>query len=196
MSTRTAREATFDTRMAKAMSSPVRVRALAILNERVASPSDIAAELGLPVANVAYHVKVLLRLDCVEQVDARPVRGALEHFYRATKRALFTSQEAHLLPASARHAFAVALLKRVQNDALHALDAGGFHERCDVQLTFTPLILDEQGWKAVSALLDETLDRVIQQEAASAARLQDGESGGAEVRTRVTLMQYEAPPSV
>lgn len=77
-----------DTLMAKAMSHPLRVQALTILNERVASPSDIAAELGMPIGRVSYHVRALLDLGCIEEVETRPVRGALEHLYRAVRRPL------------------------------------------------------------------------------------------------------------
>lgn len=186
---------TIDMRMAKAMSHPVRVRALAILNEGPASPSEIAEEIGIPVANVAYHVRTLLQLQCVEEVDARPVRGALEHFYRATRRALYTLEDCEAMPATARHAFAVDLGRLVQKDFHEALESETFDKRADHHLTWTPVVLDEAGWENVYTILLETLDRVAAEEAAAAARLADGEAGGPEVRSRLTILHYEAPPA-
>jgi predicted ArsR family transcriptional regulator len=90
-----------ETQIAKALSHPIRVRALTILNDHVASSADIARELGLPVANVAYHVNTLARLGCIEEVETRQVRGALEHRYRALRRAAVHLSEASTPEADA-----------------------------------------------------------------------------------------------
>ncbi len=73
-----------DQRLIKSLGHPVRTRALEILNERVASPSELAKELNEPLGNVAYHVKILEENNAIELVRTAPVRGALEHFYSAT----------------------------------------------------------------------------------------------------------------
>jgi DNA-binding transcriptional ArsR family regulator len=65
------------------VSHPVRVRALAVLNQRVASPSELAAEQEAPVGDVAYHVRVLRELGMIQLVSTRQVRGATQHFYRS-----------------------------------------------------------------------------------------------------------------
>jgi DNA-binding transcriptional ArsR family regulator len=72
-----------DPRLAKALSNEVRARALRHLARSAGSPKTIAAELGLDVRNVAYHVRVLKELGCVELVRTVPRRGAVEHVYRA-----------------------------------------------------------------------------------------------------------------
>jgi DNA-binding MarR family transcriptional regulator len=61
----------------------VRARALNYLARTTGSPKTIAAELGLDIRNVAYHVRVLQELGCVELVRTEPRRGAVEHVYRA-----------------------------------------------------------------------------------------------------------------
>jgi DNA-binding transcriptional ArsR family regulator len=78
------KEATVDQRLIKALGHPVRMRALQVLNTRVASPSELSKELNEPLGNVAYHVKILEENDAIELVRTAPVRGAVEHFYRAT----------------------------------------------------------------------------------------------------------------
>lgn len=72
-----------DPRLAKALSNDVRARALDLLAAGPRSPKSIAAELGLDVRGLAYHVRVLRKLDCIELVETRPRRGAVEHVYRA-----------------------------------------------------------------------------------------------------------------
>lgn len=71
-----------DPRLAKALSNSVRARALDLLAKGPKSPKEIAAELGLDVRGLAYHVRVLRKLGCIELVETRPRRGAVEHVYR------------------------------------------------------------------------------------------------------------------
>ena len=47
--------------VAQAVAHPLRIEALSILTERAASPKELAAELGLPVGNISYHVRELER---------------------------------------------------------------------------------------------------------------------------------------
>jgi DNA-binding transcriptional ArsR family regulator len=77
-----------DQRLAKALSSPLRARALALIAEGVASPKAIAVELDLDVRGVAYHVRVLRKLGCIELVETQPRRGAIEHIYRVVDEVL------------------------------------------------------------------------------------------------------------
>ena len=76
------RPISIDQRLAKAMSSPLRARALALIAEGIASPKAISVELDLDVRSVAYHVRVLRKLGCIELVETQQRRGAIEHIYR------------------------------------------------------------------------------------------------------------------
>ena len=82
--------AEIEQRLAKALMHPVRTRVFALLDENVASPSELAAELDEPLGTVSYHVRILLELGLIELVSTTPRRGAIEHHYRAAK------QEWHL----------------------------------------------------------------------------------------------------
>src|SRR5215204_356255 len=73
-----------DTRLAKALSHPLRSRLLMAYTGRVASPSQVAEELGAPLGDVSYHTKRLVEQGCVELVEAVRGRGGVKHFYRAT----------------------------------------------------------------------------------------------------------------
>src|ERR671912_496047 len=96
------------TRMAKAMAHPLRGKILMHLtNHGTASPADLSRVLEEPIGNVSYHVRMLLDLDCVELVDTRQRRGAVEHFYRATRRAILDDKAWAKLPPAARKGFAV-----------------------------------------------------------------------------------------
>lgn len=53
-------------------------------DEEVASPRELAATLQQPLSNVSYHVRVLAECAAVALVDTKPVRGSMQHFYRAS----------------------------------------------------------------------------------------------------------------
>src|SRR5262245_32749233 len=93
---------TSEARIAKALAHPLRARILQRLGERVASPGDLAVELGAPLGVVSYHVRMLRDYDCVELVRTEPRRGALQHFYRATARPNLDEDQWRTLPSGLR----------------------------------------------------------------------------------------------
>lgn len=78
----TPRPISINPQLAKALSSTLRADALKLIGEGVASPKAIANALEMDVRTVAYHVRVLRKLKCIELVETRPRRGAVEHIYR------------------------------------------------------------------------------------------------------------------
>lgn len=59
---------------------------VALRSQEQLSPTQLTAELGdgIALANVAHHTRVLARLGLLAPAGTRPVRGAIEHFYRIT----------------------------------------------------------------------------------------------------------------
>ena len=70
-----------DPRYVKALSHPLRVRILALLQERTASPRELAEWLDATLGTVSYHVRTLHESGVLELESTRPRRGAVEHFY-------------------------------------------------------------------------------------------------------------------
>jgi hypothetical protein len=71
--------------LARANTHPLRVSILEVLGldgGRTLSPKDLSLELQAPLSTVNYHVTELAKVGLLELVDQRPVRGAIEHFYR------------------------------------------------------------------------------------------------------------------
>ncbi len=50
------------------------------------SPAQLSRDLGKPLGNVAYHVKTLWDKGYIVKAGSRPVRGAVEHFYRVSNK--------------------------------------------------------------------------------------------------------------
>ena len=136
-----------DQRLVRAIGHPLRLRLLTIFNERVASPSDLAAELGEPIGNVSYHTRILARLGCVELVKTKQVRGAVEHYYRAVVRPVFSDDDWAELPMSIRKSLAGAVLTEIADDMGASANAGGF-DRDEVHLSRTPLTLDGRAGRS------------------------------------------------
>src|SRR3954447_11926055 len=92
-----------DERLAKALSHPLRQRILQRLNDGgVKSPNELSRELGDPLGNVSYHVRILRELDCVELVRPGRRRAALDHSSRPTAQPGLDKKQGAPLPAAFR----------------------------------------------------------------------------------------------
>ena len=163
---------TSEARIAKALAHPLRARILQRLGERVASPGDLAVELGAPLGVVSYHVRMLRDYDCVELVRTEPRRGALQHFYKATARPNLDEDQWRTLPSGLRRELTGETIQDLVTDLAAAADAGTL-EDADVVLTRTPLELDERGFKKLNKLLAKTHEQALAIAAESAARQAD-----------------------
>src|SRR4051795_3157383 len=120
---------TAEARIAKALAHPLRARLLQRLGERVASPGDLALELGAPLGVVSYHVRMLRDYDCVELVRTEPRRGALQHFYRATARPTLDEDQWRTLPSGLRRELAGETIQELVTDLAASADAGLLEDR-------------------------------------------------------------------
>jgi DNA-binding transcriptional ArsR family regulator len=64
---------------------PLRVRVLARLCERAASPAEMARELGVPPSTLAYHFQTLQREGLIEVTEAKVVRGLTVRIFKARR---------------------------------------------------------------------------------------------------------------
>src|SRR5829696_3645375 len=133
-----------DPRLVKALAHPLRVQILSVLEERVASPSDLAEELGAPLGNVSYHVRTLSDLGLLKLVRRRTRRGAVEHYYRASGRATVSDRAWSQVPSVVRRSMVGVALEQAVEQATAALGSGGFDTE-ESGLTRHSLKLDQQG---------------------------------------------------
>lgn len=174
------------------MSNPLRQQILLALNKRVASPSELSKELEEPLGNVSYHVRILVQCEAIELVKTEPVRGALEHFYRATVRNHFDDDSWADLPESVRRALFGQTLKQIWSHVTAASKAGGLDDPQGHISWITP-DLDEQGYEDMVEHVNASLERAmeIQEESANrrAARGAD-ETEDDDRRTEFVLMHF------
>jgi DNA-binding transcriptional ArsR family regulator len=180
-----------DPRYVRALSHPLRVRILAMLRERTASPSQLSEWLGATLGTTAYHVRALHRLGLIELAGETRVRGAIEHHYRAGERPLVSDEAWAKAPPIAKQAAVGSVLQMVDEYARKSAAEGGF-DRAEAHLTRTPVKLDDEGWTELSeAALRfvrevERIGAAVQERADG--RAHDGRVGEA----AVVLMAFEA----
>lgn len=184
---------TVDERIVKSLGHPLRQRILHVLSEGVASPNQIAQRLGEPLGNVSYHVKILLENDAIELVETRPVRGAIEHFYRGTMRPFLDDAQWAQLPLATRRTMFAQKLRETGEHLTAAGMANGF-DRTETHVSWTPLQLDEQGWKDMAALLLGVLDEAARIEAESLERLAAAGESAETIRSEVSIQHFERAP--
>jgi DNA-binding transcriptional ArsR family regulator len=183
--------ATMETTLATIVAHPTRARAFTILTERTASPVEIAQEVGKDVGHVGYHVRKLLQLDLIELVDERPVRGAVEHFYRAIERPVVTEEEFAEQSIEEREVFTRYTLQRHVTDIARAMDEHTVDARVNRVVTRMPILVDEEGFQELSELHTEVLERTMEIQARSAERMTGSDEDG--IPTVSSSMFFEVP---
>lgn len=150
-----------DARVVKALSHPTRRRILDLLQHReLASPVELAQELGIPLGTVSYHVRRLDQLGFIELARRTQRRGAVEHHYRA-RDVLDAPRRRRRRPGEGD---AAALVRATLDAAQRALPRGGF-DAVQARADARELRFDEQGCAEARALLAQfaaTVDRVEQ----------------------------------
>lgn len=181
-----------DPRLVKGLAHPLRIHILRVLESRVASPSEIAEEIGAPLGNVSYHVRFLARVGLIELTSTKPRRGAVEHYYRAVGRVSVTDQAWAQVPDVVKSGMISATLDQAGRVIGAAAAAGGFDRR-DAVVARREMLLDEQGFAELAAELNGLLERVKEIERESAERLEaTADDSDADLDTGLVLMLFES----
>ena len=202
-----------DPRYVKALAHPLRIRILAMLADRSASPVQLSSKLDATLGTVAYHVRTLHSLGLVELVDTRQRRGATEHYYRAREHPRFPDDAWSDLAPVAKQRMLSAMLQQIGQYVTGSAAAGGF-DRSEAHMTRSTLRLDERGWQQLATATRKWLREAekIQESAAqridgaasadgaapaglegAAAREGNG-SAGAAVDVGLVVMLFEGRP--
>jgi len=192
MSTKTQRRLATKNRI-KAMSHPLRASILRILTERTASPAEMAREMDEELSNVSYHTKQLVGFDCAELVSTRPVRGALEHFYRATERHLIDTEEWDELEPLVAEDLVCEFMQKILDDFVASARAGIIGADADFHLTRTLHVLDNEGLKEALEAHERARLEMVEIEARSAARIVESGEQGTNVSSSQGLFKLPDP---
>ena len=176
----------------RALSHPLRVRILAILEERTASPLELSRLLRAELGVVAYHVRTLHRLGLIHLERETKVRGATQRHYRARERPRIADEAWAKAPPVAKQALIDATLQQI-NDYARGSNASGGFDRADAHITRTAMRLDREGWERLAGVLMDTLRAVAEIEEDVKERERSGEPVELE-NVGLVMMLFEALP--
>jgi DNA-binding transcriptional ArsR family regulator len=148
-----------DPRLVKALAHPIRMKILNILDERTATPKELAEILGLPLENVSYHVRTLKDFGFIKLEKTRQVRGAVEHHYRIAARPRIGDKLWGELPRVLQEALIDAHLDALVHVMGQAAQQGGF-DHPNAHLTRYSYTLDDEGLAKASRILAEAYDKI------------------------------------
>ena len=183
-----------DPQLAAALSHSTRVHILSVVNTRLASPPELAKELGEPVPNINYHVNILLELGCIEVAESRPKYGTrvVENFYRAKKLQYLDDSAWEQLGLQGKWEVVIPILRLISGDINDAMAGGTFLDPDDNHVSRTPMLVDQNGWEETKDVLADALDRLLEVKANVEERAEDGEGTGT-MPIKVELIQFRSP---
>jgi DNA-binding transcriptional ArsR family regulator len=180
-----------DPRYVKALSHPLRVRILALLQERTASPRELAEWLDATLGTVSYHVRTLHEFGLIELVNTTQVRGAIAHHYKARVRPRVDDEAWASAAPIVKQAAVGAALQTVDDYARASAAAGGF-DRGEAQLSRTNLRLDAKGWQQAAKACEKLLADLARIEEAAAKRIAKAPDAEGTSDAAVAVLLFEA----
>lgn len=149
--------------LAKVLSHPMRVQILMKMNSprRAMSPVRFSEEAGLPLGNVSYHFRELEKAGCVEVVETIQRRGATEHVYEPSKRAMAWTREWESLGAVVKQNLAAVALRGAVEALGAAIDSGMYDSREGSHLAYDTLWVDELGWTELGMAVKSCIEEML-----------------------------------
>ena len=179
-----------DPTVAKAFTHPLRGHIWVTVSEKgIASPTEVADELGLDVTEVSYHFRELKKRKLIRVSHTVPRRGFDEHFYEPCAPALhFDDFDWMKIPAPIRATISAGMLKDIIEELIGSLNVGSLDARSR-HLSRTWLSVDERGWKELMRAMKAALDRIQAIQERSTKRRETSSEPG--IPVSVVLASFE-----
>jgi DNA-binding transcriptional ArsR family regulator len=171
----------------KALAHPLRGQIMVLLDERVASPKEIAGHLGESLEIVSYHVRELAKpvplpgggkAALIELVEIDRRHGGKQHFYKCTARPILDTASWELLPKLLREINSVWVGQIVIGDLIEAIEARTFDSRPGRTMLRMHIVVDEEGWEEIEPASKRYLEELQEIASRSGDRMaKSGEEG-------------------
>jgi DNA-binding transcriptional ArsR family regulator len=177
------------------MVHPVRAKLLFAVAERSqegVSIRQISERTGDSPRRVRYHLDALLELGLVGISSRRTRRGVVERFYRAEIPPFLTNEDVDGYDEGKARQLSVQTFKAILRDVSLAVAAKKFGARSGHMIIRFPCELDDQGWKELGSLQEQTMrdsQTIIDR---SRDRLKATE--GDPITASAALLLFEVPP--
>lgn len=181
----------------KALAHPLRGRIMVLLDERQASPREIADLLDESFDQVCYHVRELAKSPgpgqdpLIELVGTDTRRGGTAHLYKAVARPIIDVTAWERLSRLLREINSVWVGQIIIGDLIEALEARTFDARPGRTMIRMNMVVDEQGWEEIEPAGAAYLEELQKIQARSAARCAaTGEKG---LKVATSALAFEMP---
>jgi DNA-binding transcriptional ArsR family regulator len=180
-----------DPRLVKALAHPIRMKILNILDERTATPKELAEALGLPLENVSYHVRTLKDFGFIKLERTRQVRGAVEHHYKLAARPRVGSKLWAEVPRVVQEALTDATLNVIVETIGQAASEGKLDVE-DAVVARHSVMLDEEAYKEAFQVMVDAAARIEALSEESQTRANDDERK----RVSAAFFLFETPQAL
>lgn len=177
-----------DKAVVKGLANTVRNQILAILNERRGSATELSKELGLDFGEVNYEMEVLRKAKLIKKVGHRRRGGGTEIFYVATARSYLDPSEWPEVADPIKAGLRASLFQNLWIDAVTAITEETFDSLEDAHMSWSPMIVDEQGWKELTAILLGAMEEALEVHQNCAERLIATDAEG--ISCTVSILGY------
>jgi hypothetical protein len=127
----------------------------------------------------------------VEEKSGEARRGGVEHFYRATERAMFGTEAWQALPRSVRNHFSGVIFETYMERVIQAMEAGTLDASDERHFSWIPLRLDRQAWTEMISWLDGIFEGVTELQVQASLRM--AKSGEEPIPATIGLAGFESP---
>lgn len=172
----------------KALSVPVRGAIMVVLTERVASTRELADMFGETLENIAGHLRKLVKVNLIEQVDESSRRG---RFYKAMARPILHLESWEKLPRLYRELNSVWVAQLIIGDLVESIHGGVFDARAGRTMLRSQVVVDEQGFDELEAVGVRYIEEIMDVQARSAERIVSSDDEGFRVST--CALAFELP---
>lgn len=148
----------------------IRVEILAILNEAIRTPEELARLISEPLGKIGHHIKELLDDGSIELARIEQVRNTVKHYYRAVVVPFYSDEEVADMPNETRQALAGVTLQAMMAEALAAFWAGKMVDDPRLWLAWRWFNVDAQGREDIADEQARSWGRVQEIEAESVSR--------------------------
>lgn len=175
------------------MSNALRAEIQVILSERSASVNGLSRDLGIDYDKVRHECDMLKNNQLIEIEWEKRVGGAVEIFYRATKRVCLDDMEWPSVPDALKEGLRGVPLDNITNDAINAIEAELYDSLEGVHMSRTPGFVDDEGWEELRAWLLHSLEGVIEIFDNNRQRLAAANAIGTAVSVRCSAIPQPLP---